>query len=500
VDSKERVLDGVGKGVSRLREKLGESLASIQKFDKPLREATTSSLEALKEFSAGSQKMREGREPEAIPHFRHASELDPNFALAYSVLAVVYSNFGESEKGSTYEQKAYALRDRVSEREKLTITRGYYWMVTGDLDQEMEAEELARQEYPRDASAPNDLAFNYLHYLGQFEKAVALADQSGQINPGGSGSEGFSIYAPAIQAEAYLALDRMDEAKAVLDRALANKVDNSSLHEDLYEIALLQGNAEALRREEEWSKTRPAQDDLSDQIIPAAAQRGQFKKAQSLTEQWLQALHPGGFDEIGAASLASLVLAEAEVGSYAQAHADAVSSTRLFRSRTNLPIAALAFALGNDTKGTESVIAHVNARYPSDNSAQHVYIPVARAVLEINRGNPEKAVEGLEATRRQEWGHDYQFLPPYVRGFAYLRAQQGRTAVAEFEGIVKHRGNLAHAPEWALAHVGLARAYGMAGDSSQARKAYQDFFALWKDADPDVPILKQAKAEYAKLQ
>jgi eukaryotic-like serine/threonine-protein kinase len=214
----------------------------------------------------------------------------------------------------------------------------------------------------------------------------------------------------------------------------------------------------------------------------------------------LQALHPGGFDELGAAGLASLALAEAEAGNYAQAHPHAVSSTRLFRSRTNLPIAAIALALGNDTKGAESVIADVNARYPSDNSAQHVYIPVARAVLEINRGNPEKAIEELAATRRYEWGRDYQFLPSYVRGLAYLRAQRGKNAVAEFEGIVKHRGIFAHAPEWALAHVGLARAYGLSGDSSQARKAHQDFFALWKDADPDVPIFKQAKAEYAKLQ
>jgi serine/threonine protein kinase len=500
VDSKERVLDGVGKGVSRLREKLGESLTSIQKFDKPLREATTSSLEALKELSAGSQKMREGREPEAIPHFQRATELDPNFALAYSVLAVVYSNFGESEKASAYEQKAYALRERVSEREKLTITRGYYWMVTGQLDKEMEAEELARQEYPRDSSAPNDLAFNYLHYLGQFEKAVALAEQSVQLSPGGSGSEGFSIYAPGILAEAYLALDRVDEAKAVLDRAIANKVDNSTVHQELYEIALLQGDAEALHREEEWSKNRPAQDDLSDSIIPAAAQRGQFKRAQSSTEEWMQALRPEGFDEIAASGLASLALTEAESGSFAQAHAHAVSSARLFRSRTNLPIAAIAFALGNDTKGTESVISDVNARYPSDTSAQHVYIPVARAVLEINRGNPEEAIGELEVTRRYERGRDYQFLPPYVRGLAYLTSHQGKNAVAEFQGIVKHRGISPHAAQWALAHVGLARAYGVSGDSSQARKAYQDFFALWKDADPDVPILKQAKAEYAKLQ
>jgi eukaryotic-like serine/threonine-protein kinase len=493
VESKERVLEGVGKAVSRLREKLGESLASIQKFDRPLKEATTSSLEALREYSAGVQKMGEGRETEAIPHYRRAIELDPNFALAYDRLGVLYANLGESELASANEQKAYALRDRVSERERLSITRGYHWMVTGDLDKEMEAEELAMQEYPRDATAPNDLASNYATLLGQFDKAVSLADQSIQIGPT------TAIYAPGILAGAYLALDRVDEAKAVLERSLANKVENSSLHDTLYQIAVLQGDAGGQRREERWSITQPAQNNLSDRIIEVAAQRGQFKGARSLAQERLESLRSAGFQELAANQLALLALAEAEAGSFPESHAYAASSLKIFRSRTTVPILSIAFALANDFKATESAMAEVNTRYPSDISSQHVYLPVARAVLELNRGNPQKAIEELEATRRYQFGSSFNFLPPYVRGLAYLSGHQGKEAVLEFQGITKHRGIAPTALEWILGYIGLARAYSMSGDNAGARTAYQDFFALWKDADPDIPILKQAKAEYAKL-
>jgi serine/threonine protein kinase/tetratricopeptide (TPR) repeat protein len=494
VENKERVLDGVGKAVSRLREKLGESLASIQKFDRPLKEATTSSLDALKEFSAGAQKMSEGRETEAIPHYRRATELDPNFALAYDRLGSLFGNLGESELASANEQKAYALRDRVSERERLTITRGYHWMVTGDLDKEMEAEELAMQEYPRDPTAPNDLASDYATLLGQFDKAVSLADQSIQIGPT------TAIYAPGILAGAYLALDRVDEAKAVLERSLANKVENSSLHDTLYQIAVLQGDAGAQHREEQWSITQPAQNNLSDRIIEVAAQRGQFKRARSLAQERLESLRSAGFQELAANQLALLALAEAEAGSFPESHAYAASSLQIFRSRTTLPILAIAFALTNDSEATESAMTEVNRRYPSDISSQHVYLPVARAVLELNRRNPQKAIEELEATRRYQFGSSFNFLPSYVRGQAYLSGHQGKEAVLEFQGITKHRGIAPTALEWTLGYVGLARAYSMSGDNAGARTTYQDFFALWKDADPDIPILKQAKAEYAKLQ
>jgi eukaryotic-like serine/threonine-protein kinase len=494
VDGKERVLDGLGKAASSLRKKLGESLITMQKFDRPLREATTSSLEAFKEYGVGNQKMVEGRETEAIPRFRHATELDPNFALAYHQLGVVYVNFGESEIAAANEQKAYALRDRVSEREKLLIVRGYYWMVTGNLAKEMEAEELAMQEFPRDATAPNDLASGYEDNLGQFEKAASLAGQSMRLGPTNA------IYSPGILAASYLALGRVDEAKAVIAQSLAAKIENSTLHDKLYEIALMQGDTEAQRREEQWSMAQLAQGNLADEIIAVTAQRGQFKSAESLAQAQVQKLRAEGFQEVAASQLAELALAEAETGNHDQAHSHAVSSLQIMKSRTNLGILAIVFALGHDSKSAQSAIEELNTRYPEDTSSQYVYIPVAKAALELNRGNPQKAIETLEPTRPYTFGRIYQFLPSYVRGLAYLADRQGTNAVAEFQEVTKHRGIASYTPEWSLASVGLARAYSMAADTSHARTAYQDFFALWKDADPDIPILKQARTEYSTLQ
>jgi serine/threonine protein kinase/tetratricopeptide (TPR) repeat protein len=494
VDGKERVLDGLGKAASSLRKKLGESLITMQKFDRPLREATTSSLEAFKEYGAGNQKMVEGREAEAIPRFRHATELDPNFALAYHQLGVVYVNFGESEIAAANEQKAYALRDRVSEREKLLIVRGYYWMVTGNLGKEMEAEELAMQEFPRDATAPNDLASGYEDNLGQFEKAASLAGQSMRLGPTNA------IYSPGILAASYLALGRVDEAKAVIAQSLAAKIENSTLHDKLYEIALMQGDTEAQRREEQWSMAQLAQGNLADEIIAVTAQRGQFKSAESLAQAQVQKLRAEGFQEVAASQLAELALAEAETGNHDQAHSHAVSSLQIMKSRTNLGVLAIVFALGHDSKSAQSAIEELNTRYPEDTSSQYVYIPVAKAALELNRGNPQKAIEALEPTRPYTFGRIYQFLPSYVRGLAYLADRQGTNAVAEFQEITKHRGIASYTPEWSLASVGLGRAYSMAADTSHARTAYQDFFALWKDADPDIPILKQARTEYSTLQ
>lgn len=350
------------------------------------------------------------------------------------------------------------------------------------------------REYPRDAVPPNDLAAGYEECLRQFEKAASLAGQSMRLGPTNA------IYSPGILAASYLSLGRVDEAKAVIDQSLSAKVENSTLHDRLFEIALMQGNIEAQRREEQWSIAQPAQSNLADEIIAATAQRGQFKSAQLLAQDQVQKLRSGGFKETAASQLAELALAEAEAGDHAQAHTHAVSSLQLIRSRTNLGILAIVFAMGHDSKSAESAIAELNARYPSDTSSQSLYIPVAKAVLELNRANPQKAIEELEPTRPYTFGRNYQFLPSYVRGLAYLSGRQGSNAVSEFEGITKHRGILPYTPEWAFASAQLARAYSMVGDVSHARSSYQDFFALWKDSDPDIPILKQTMAEYSTVQ
>ncbi|HZW94685.1 MAG TPA: protein kinase [Candidatus Eremiobacteraceae bacterium] len=489
--SKEQVLDAVGKAASRIREKLGESLASIQKFDKPLREVTTSSFEALKAYSAGVEARITGKELDSIPLFERAIALDSQFAEAYHEIAETYYNFGESERAADYESKAYNLRDRVSEREKLDITRGYYWMVTGALDKEMEAEEFWKREYPRDLGATNDLAFNYSHYLGDFQKSVELSNEALRVDPK-------LPYIPGILARAYLGLNQVDEAKSVLDQALARKVDNSDVRGSLYEVAALQGDTATIRSLRQWNADQPAENNISDTVILSIMQQGSLKEAKKLVEGQLQALQPGGFDE--ASYSAMIALTEAELGDYGEARGYAASSATLSRSRTTLPLLAIGLALGGESKNVKVTIEELTRRYPSDTGVQSVYIPIAQAVLELTQGDSEKAIKLLEPTRRYEFGRNWNFLPLYIRGLAYLSGHQGKEAAEEFQRIVANRGVASLAPEWALAHVQLGRAYAMDGNVAGAKTAYQDFLTLWKDADPDIPILKQAKAEYAELQ
>jgi serine/threonine protein kinase/Tfp pilus assembly protein PilF len=491
--SKEQVLDAVGKAASRMREKLGESLASIQKFDKPLREVTTSSLDALKSYSAGMEARLTGKELDSIPLLEQAIALDPQFAAAYHQLAMVYSNLGESERAADYESKAYDLRARVSERERLSITRGYYWMVTGTLDKEMETEEFWRREYPRDLEATNDLAFNYSYYLGDFQGSVELSNKALRVDPK-------LPYVPGILAGAYLGLNRVEEAKSVLDQALARTLDNSDVRGALYEVAALQMDSAGIQSLRRWNADQPAENNIADTVVLSLTQQGRLKEAKELVEGQLQALQPGGFKEIAASYPAMIALTEAELGDYGEARRYAVSSATLSRSRTTLPLLTIALALGGESKKAQATIDELNRRYPSDTSVHSVYIPVAQAALKLTRGDSEKAVKLLEPTRHYEFGRSWRFLPLYIRGLAYLGGRQGKEAAEEFQKITAHRGIAPLAPEWALAHIQLGRAFVMSGNIAGAKTAYQEFLALWKDADPDIPILKEAKAEYAKLQ
>jgi eukaryotic-like serine/threonine-protein kinase len=492
--SKEQVLDAVGKAASRIREKLGESLASIQKFDKPLSEVTTSSLEALKAYSAGREARWTGKELDSIAPFERAIVLDPQFAEAYLQLAYVYSNLGESERGADYESKAYALRDRVSERESLIITYGYYSLVTGALDKEMETEEFLRREYPRDVPGTSDLAFNYCYYLGDFQRSIELSNEVLRVDPK-------NPHIPQFLAWSYLGLNRVDEAKSVLDQALARKLDNSDVRGALYEVALLQGDSTATQSLRQWDADQPAEDNISDIVTLNFMQQGRLKEAKHLQEGQLQALQPGGFKELAASYPAMIALTEAELGDYGEARRYAASTATLARSRTALPLLAIALALAGESKNVQVTIEELNRRYPSDTSVHSVYIPVAQAALELTRGDSEKAIKLLEPTRHYEFGRAWNFLPLYIRGLAYLSGgHQGKEAAEEFEKIIAHRGVAPVAPEWSLAHVQLGRAYAMSGNVAGGKAAYQDFLTLWKDADPDIPILKQAKAEYTRLQ
>ena len=493
-DGKEAVLKALGNAASSMRQRLGESLSSLRKYDTPVDEATTSSLEALKSFTQGEANSNQGKQLEAVPQYQHAIELDPNFAGAFVGLAAVYGNLGENERAIEYQQKAYDLRERVSERERFAITSTYHWVVTGDLDKETETEASWAQAYPRDTEPLNNLTVEYAIYFGQFEKAIEIGKEAIRLNPHHTGVYG-------AMARSYLALKRVDEARDILERGLASNPENPSIHDPLYVVAMVQGDEALIKREFDWGANQPAGANFVLILAAKAAlQRGQLHKARDLTSQFLAASQAAKLKELSALTLACQAVGEAEVGNLARAREQAAKSEALAVTRTNGPCLVLALSLAGESSRAQKLINELGRRYPSDTLLQSVYLPMARAILEERPASSAQSIETLRPAARFELGGILGFQPTYVRGLVYLHARQGQEAAAEFKKIIEHHGVAPIAPEYVLAHLHLGRAYALSGDSVNARKVYQDFLALWKDADPDIPILKQAKAEYAKLQ
>jgi serine/threonine protein kinase/tetratricopeptide (TPR) repeat protein len=495
-DTKEKVLPSLGPAVLRLRSKLGESLASVQKFDKPVEEATTSSLEALKAFTQAKELDYTGEELKAVPLYQRAIELDPNFALAYADIAGAYANTGEEERSIEYEEKAFALRDRVSERERFSITSTYHWVATGDLEKEMETEELWRQTYPRDADASNNLAVEYCNNLGQFEKAVAMGNETIRIEARSAGGY-------AAVACGYMGQNRPEEASAFLKAALPSHPEIPSIHGTLFVASASLGDQAEMERQLQWAKQDGNVRGAGLLAFPAAGRaisQGKLREARELSQRAVQVSQDAKFRDTASRYVSIEALREAEVANFTQARERVAASLALSRNRQNLTDIAVALALAGDSRQAQSIVDELKRRYPADTGVNSVYVPCAMAVLEANRANPGKGIELLQASSRYELGIDYGFLPIYVRGLTYLRDKKGAEAAAEFQKILSQRAWGAVIQTFAISYVGLARAYVLTGDTTKSRKAYQDFFALWKDADPDIPILKQAKAEYARLQ
>jgi eukaryotic-like serine/threonine-protein kinase len=490
--TKEAVLPAVGKAASSLRGKLGESLASVQKFDTSVTEATTSSLEALKAYAAADEMRNGGGEAESIPGFEHAVELDPNFALAYARLAAVYSNIGEEDRGFAAAKKAFDLRERVSEREKFYIAQHYYF-ANGDIEKEKESLDQAIKAYPNDSTAFGNLALEYNLFYGQFDKAIPMAEESSRIEP-------VSPFGYVHAAIGYMALGRLEEARSLLRRAVDSKADNLFVHQTLYELAFLDGDADGMQRQLQWSEGKPSEYLLLNFAASAAASRGQMQKAAELITRSVQVTNRLGFKGTTAATQANGALIQAQVGNVAKARELASSSSALASDRGNLGVVATALARVGDAARAQAIADDLGRRFPVDTLLHQVTIPSVRALIELDRKAPEQAIQALQATTPYELGTAQGFLPIYFRGLAYLQAKRGPDAAAEFQKIIEHRGIDPAVPEHPLAKLGLGRAYVIAGDTAKARSAYQDFLALWKDADPDVPILKEAKAEYAKLQ
>jgi eukaryotic-like serine/threonine-protein kinase len=495
------VLDALGKTASEMRSKLGESLSTVQKFDTPLEEATTPSLEALKAYSSGSMVAQTTGPAGAIPFYKHAIELDPKFALAYAMLGRVYGDLGESDASADYSRKAYELRARASEAEKYFISAHFHIAATGDMEKAEQICELWIQAYPR-AEIPHDfLSGIVLPVFGQYERAVDEASEAVRLNPHLSISRRLLI-------ASYIGVGRLDEAKSAYQAALQRKLRHPFFHVDLYSIAFLENDPAAMAQQVAWAEGQPGiEDELLSLEADTAAYSGQLRNARGFSHRAMDAAERAEEKETVATYSAMSGVREALFGHSVEARRDAALAMVRSRERDAQYGAALAFAYAGNDKRAQMLTDDLGKRFPEDTLVQFNYLPTLRAKLAVNRRNASEAVEILRAATPYELGgttastYLWNALHPvFVRGEAYLATRQGSQAVAEFQKILNHRGIVLNQPIGALAHLQIGRAYAMQGESAKAKAAYQDFLTLWRDADPDIPILKQAKAEYAKLQ
>ena len=490
-DSKEQVLKSLGQSASRLREKLGESLGSIKKFDVPIEQVTTSSLEALRYYSLGREQHSGGKYAAAIPFYRRAVELDPYFAIAYARLAVVYTNEGQSELSRQASQKAYELRDRVSEREKLYVEWSYYGNVTGQWDKTSETLEMWKKTYPRDWVPFNALAVRYT-LVGPFEKATEEAGEAVRLNPNSA--------LPYVNlAVAFMGLNRFDEANKVLQQALAEKLETTNMRTRLYDVAFVQGDAAAMKAQIDWAAGKPDEYVAQSWQARAAEFSGQLAKANQFNDRAIElAQRRNELKEATAQTILQEAERNATFGNCGSVNQSTARALGFSRDRLSMIFAAHAFATCGQAGPAQSLIDELSKRFPDDTLLSKVSLPLMRAQLELSKGNGALAIQLLEPARGFEvYG---EFWPQYLRGQAYLKQGKAAQAGTEFQTIIDHRGWYPLSPLYPLAHVGLARAAALGGDAAKARKAYQDFFALWKDADATIPILAAARQEYEKLK
>jgi len=492
VPDKNQVLGALGKIASEMRGKLGESLASIKKYDTPIEQATTSSLEALKAYSTGTQTRHTKGDADSEPFFKQAFTIDPNFAMAYAVYGQISSNLGDSATGAEYTQKAYDLRNRASELEKFYIDSHYYSVVLGDQEKTNQVYELWEQTYPRDAIPVNNLAAYYAA-TGQWEKALAQHQQCIRLEPDDS-------LANLGLATDYVRLDRLDEAKATLNGALSRKVDAPPFHTLLYDIAFLQNDSTAMTKElDTLSKGSPVAQAMGTIVqAESEAYAGHLEKAKSQLHSLADADKGRDWKAQAANVLEILSYMLGEVGDAAGARKEAAAALELGKSRYFTMFVALDLARAGDAARAESLADETAKTYPSDTAVHQYYLPAIRAEIAIDRSDPGKAIELLQPAAQYDLATS--LLIPYERGKAYLLEHKGNEAASEFQKLLDHRGAVGFLMYGAVAHLQLGRAYALSGDNAKARTAYQDFFALWKDADPGIPILIAAKSEYAKLK
>lgn len=502
---REDVLNALSQIASRFRTRVGESLATLRSHDKPLAEATTPSLEALKAHSEGWQVSFSSGSAASVPFFKRAIEMDPNFASAYAALGRMYGDIGETALSAENTKKAYQLRDHASDQEKFFISLTYDLQVTGNLEKAQQTCDLWIQAYPH-AWFPHALLSGGIYpTLGKYEESVAEAKIAIGLDP--DFSIGYSILAGS-----YMALGRASEAESTLQRAAERKLDIPDFHVQRYVLAFLQDDKIGMEREAAQPREKPGVDHwMSNAEGFVSAYSGHLEESRKMSRLATDLAREQGRQDTQALYETDAAVREALFGNVSVARQKAADALDLSKSRDVEYGAAFANALSGYSSRSQTLIDDLSKRFPEDTVVQFTYLPVLRALLAVNRGQPANAVEMLQAAIPYENGTIIEggsdvllgagnLNAAYVRGLAYLAAHQGAEAATEFEKILDHRGIVACDPIGAVARLQLGRASAISGDRSKATFAYKDFLALWKYADPDIPILKRAQAEYAKLQ
>ncbi len=490
-DSKEQVLKSLDKAASSLRGKLGESIGSVQKYDTPLEQATTSSLEALKEFSLGEAEHSKFNDEAAIPHLKRATELDPNFAMALAVLGVAYNNRTHLQEASDYLQKAFDAKERASERERFYISSHYYGTYRRQDDKNIEILEQWIQTYPRDTIPRDNLALVETTD-GQPEKAMASASEALKLNPK-------DPYGYANLASAYMALNRYDEAKAVAEQAIAQKAEAWAVHVYLYQIAFIRGDSGAMQKEVEQAAGKPQEPVIGLMRAAGECAQGKIKDARANYALAASVAQAQGRKEYATTILGAEAFCDAGTGFPDEARQTMNAALAVSENLGSRIAAMRLFALIGDTAQSEKLAEAVSKEFPYFTLLHQAHLPAARAMISLHRNQPEQAVAALEPAKPYELSTGILGIN-FIRGEAFLRLHDGSKAAAEYQKILDHRGIDPVGWGYSLSHLGLGRAYALQGDTGKAKAAYQDFFAVWKDADADVPVLKTARAEYEKLK
>jgi serine/threonine protein kinase/tetratricopeptide (TPR) repeat protein len=488
-ENKEQVLHALGGAAITLREKLGESLQSIQQFDAPIEQGTTSSLEAFKAFSLGVEQQSKGKYADAVPFLQRATEIDSNFALAYGRLASQYYTLRQYELAAAASKKAFDLSNRVSERERLYISAGHYDNVTGEVEKYIQTLEIWKRTYPRDGSPPNNLAVKY-NELGLYDKAATEAREAIRLNP--NSASGYSLLAAAL-----VGLNRLEEAKQTIARAQSQKLDTTAMRRTLYRVAFVQGDAASMQQQIEWLKGRPDEYLAQAWQSETAAFSGQLRTSRDLSNQALKAAERLDLTDVAAQIAIGGATRDALFGDCKQVKEQTAKALELTRSQLTLANAANALAVCGELANAQTIIIDLSKRSSTDTVLNKILLPLVQARIEFQKGNAAQAIQLLEDTRAYEGYALFQIA--YLRGQAFLVQKKATEAAAEFQSILDHRGSQPTSPIYSFAYLGLARAAALDGNTAKARDAYQHFFDQWKDADADLRVLRETKKEYENL-